>query len=206
VYGDQIMKTWKIITAITIASVAIGSLAGIAFALFGPRPLNNYATYQNGMMGNYAYPTTGNSQYSTTPQTPTPSSTQPPTVTNPYGGWGWGCRGGKWGWSYGAATNTGATSTITLGSAVQIAIDYVASLNNPDLAVAEVEEYTQNFYVAVTEKSTGTGAFELLIDKYTGSVGPEMGPNTMWNTKYGLQNGICGWLLGNSDTNNYGYY
>ena len=184
------MKPWKIVTAITIAAIATASLAGLAFAMFGPRSLNNYGTYPNGMMGGY-YPPASN-----TPQTPTPSPTQTPPATNPYGGWGWGCRGGRWGWSYGTPANTGATSTIALDSAVQIARDYVASLNNPDLTVAEVEEYTQNFYVAITEKSTGTGAFELLIDKYTGSVGPEMGPNTMWNTKYGLRNGICGWLLG----------
>ena len=60
----------------------------------------------------------------------------------------------------------------------------MTQLNNPDLAVREVEEYTQNFYVQIYEKSTGIGAFELLIDKYTGSVYPEQGPNMMWNTKY----------------------
>lgn len=27
---------------------------------------------------------------------------------------------------------------------------------------------------------------ELLINKYTGQVFPEMGPNMMWNTKYGM--------------------
>ena len=47
------------------------------------------------------------------------------------------------------------------------------------------------------EKSTGIGAFEMLIDKYTGSIGPEMGPNMMWNTKYGMMSGgILGWLRG----------
>ncbi len=31
-------------------------------------------------------------------------------------------------------------------------------------------------------------AFELLVNKYTGAVFPEMGPNMMWNTKYGHMN------------------
>jgi hypothetical protein len=33
----------------------------------------------------------------------------------------------------------------------------------------QVEEYTLNFYVIVKEKDTGMGAFELLVDKYTGA-------------------------------------
>jgi hypothetical protein len=70
-------------------------------------------------------------------------------------------------------------------------------LNNPDLAIEEVEEYSQNFYVLFYEKSTGIGAFEMLIDKYSGSIYPEMGPNMMWNTKYGMHSGgMMGWITG----------
>lgn len=54
-----------------------------------------------------------------------------------------------------------------------------------DFVVAEVMEFDQNFYAAVLEKSTGRGAFELLVDPYAGSVSYEMGPNMMWNLKYG---------------------
>jgi hypothetical protein len=36
------------------------------------------------------------------------------------------------------------------------------------------------FYVLSHEKSTGLGAFEMLINKYTGGTYPEMGPNMMW--------------------------
>ena len=62
-----------------------------------------------------------------------------------------------------------------------------------------MEEYTQNFYVLFKEKSTGIGAFEMLIDKYTGSIYPEMGPNMMWNTKYGMMNGgMMGWISRNT--------
>ena len=54
-----------------------------------------------------------------------------------------------------------------------------------DFAVAEVMEFKNNFYAVVEEPSTGRGAFELLIDPYTGAVAPEPGPNMMWNDKYG---------------------
>ncbi|HEV2356482.1 MAG TPA: hypothetical protein VGZ23_02565 [bacterium] len=45
-------------------------------------------------------------------------------------------------------------------------------------------EFSNNFYVAVKNKVTGEGAFELLVDRYTGFVRPEP-QNMMWNTKYG---------------------
>lgn len=61
---------------------------------------------------------------------------------------------------------------------------YLAGLNNPDLKLAGVEEYTWNFYGLVRETSTGRGALQLIVDKYSGAVIPEMGPNMMWNTKY----------------------
>ncbi|MDP3063747.1 MAG: hypothetical protein Q8O40_11150, partial [Chloroflexota bacterium] len=50
----------------------------------------------------------------------------------------------------------------------------------------------QNFYAEVEERSTGVHAMELLIDKYSGSVSPEMGPNIMWNEKYGMMSGMMG--------------
>ncbi|MBL7124482.1 MAG: hypothetical protein ISS51_00070 [Dehalococcoidales bacterium] len=55
-----------------------------------------------------------------------------------------------------------------------------------DLAAVEVMEFTWNFYAEVEDETTGIHAMELLIDKYTGQVYPEMGPNMMWNTKYGM--------------------
>jgi hypothetical protein len=39
--------------------------------------------------------------------------------------------------------------------------------------------------VVVTEKSTGLGAFELLVDPVSRIAYPEHGPNIMWNLKYG---------------------
>ena len=56
---------------------------------------------------------------------------------------------------------------------------------NPDLEIAEVMDFEYNFYAQVKEKSTGIHAFEILINKVTGEIAPEPGPNMMWNTKYG---------------------
>ncbi len=82
-------------------------------------------------------------------------------------------------------------SLVTMEQARDIANRYLVSLNNPDIELADLEEWEFNFYVEYKEKSTGTGAFQMLIDKYTGTMFPEMGPNMMWNTKYmmGLQAG-----------------
>lgn len=53
------------------------------------------------------------------------------------------------------------------------------------LSLEKVMEFARNFYAEVEEKDTGIHAMELLIDKFTGQVYPEVGPNTVWNTKYG---------------------
>ena len=192
------MKTWKIITVSGFALIAVALLTASAFAYMGgqgiytPYGTNTgttgpYGTYPNGMMGGghmsggmmggYGY------GYGTT---------TPPTSSGQYG------MGGCRGWS-GYASPTAPTQgvAITLDKAVDVAKTYLASVNNPDLAIDEVEEYTQNFYVLFYEKSTGFGAFEMIIDKYTGSIYPEMGPNMMWNTKYGMHSGgMMGWTAG----------
>ncbi|MFQ6052828.1 MAG: hypothetical protein ACE5OO_01180 [Candidatus Bathyarchaeia archaeon] len=73
----------------------------------------------------------------------------------------------------------------SMDRASNIAERYLGSLNNPDLAVGEIMEFERNFYVVYYERSTGIGAFEMLIDKATGRIFPEYGPNMMWNAKYG---------------------
>jgi hypothetical protein len=87
----------------------------------------------------------------------------------------------------GAATTR--SSAVTMPEAVQQTEQYLAQTGNSDLTFDEVEEYTNNFYVAVREQSTGTYAFELLIDPATGAVWREPGPDMMWNTKYGMMAG-----------------
>jgi len=77
-------------------------------------------------------------------------------------------------------------SLVSPKQASDIAKRYLVAQNNPDLELADMEEWEFNFYVEYKEKSTGTKAFQVLIDKNGGTVSPEMGPNMMWNTKYGM--------------------
>jgi len=98
-----------------------------------------------------------------------------------------GLGGGACGFGGGPpATTQGPLTLPEVGEAVE---RYLASANLPDLAVAEVMEFSSNFYAEVEEESTGVHAMELLVDKNTGRVYPEYGPNMMWNTKYGMHSG-----------------
>jgi len=85
---------------------------------------------------------------------------------------------------------------ISLAQAETIARQAVAQWGSPDLAVAHIMEFSNNFYVAVKDKATGQGAFELLINRYTGFVHPEP-QSMMWNTEYGGMIGFQGsWGFG----------
>ncbi len=86
---------------------------------------------------------------------------------------------GGWG------TNNPNAEQITIDEAAEAVERYLYTYEQ-DLALAEVMEFASNFYAEVEEEDTGIHAMELLIDKYTGQVYPEMGPNMMWNTKYGM--------------------
>ncbi len=80
----------------------------------------------------------------------------------------------------------GANATpITIDEAKTSAEKYLTGTGNTDLELAEVLQFEKNFYAGIREKSTGNYAFELIVNKYTGAAGPEMGPNMMWNAKYG---------------------
>jgi hypothetical protein len=83
------------------------------------------------------------------------------------------------------------SSDIELASG--IAEEYLDSLHDADLAIDEIMEFEQNYYVVYFEKSSGIGAFEMLIDKDTGRIFPEYGPNMMWNMKYGHGGMMGGW-------------
>ncbi|MBZ5538409.1 MAG: hypothetical protein LAO31_20880 [Acidobacteriia bacterium] len=73
---------------------------------------------------------------------------------------------------------------VTLAEATDIARRFVAARNQPNLALDEIEEWEYNFYVVVKETDSSNKAFQLVIDKWTGGVMPEPGPNMMWNAKY----------------------
>jgi len=89
------------------------------------------------------------------------------------------------------ASNIYPFQRIDINRALNIAERYLASWNSPDLDIDEIMEFEQNFYVVYYERSTDIGAFEMLIDKESGRIFPEYGPNMMWNIKYG-HSGIMG--------------
>src|SRR3989337_65007 len=62
-----------------------------------------------------------------------------------------------------AQTPQNQGTPISLDKATEAAKSYVERTGNQDLVVTEVMEFQNNFYAIVKEKSTGTGAFELLI-------------------------------------------
>lgn len=117
---------------------------------------------------------------------------------------------GQWPW-WG-----GGQPQISFDEALRQFENYVVATGNKDLALMEVMEFQYNYYAIVYEKSTGTGAFELLVDKAggygSGGMGgmmgggmmgrgglvyPEPGPNMMWNTKYDMMGGMMnGGMMG----------
>jgi hypothetical protein len=93
----------------------------------------------------------------------------------------WGCAGNPG--RYGEAPSS---NVLTIEDAHEAVERYIDSQGYSGLEIAEVMEFEHNFYAIAEETDTGIGAMELLVDKWTGEVGPEMGPNMMWNTKYGM--------------------
>lgn len=79
--------------------------------------------------------------------------------------------------------------TISMDEAQRSVQSYLDHNGNSDLKIDELMEFQDNFYALIKEKSTGVGAFELLVNKSNGVVSPEPGPNMMWNTKYGMMGG-----------------
>ena len=204
------MKTLKILTITGVALVAALLLVSTATAL-GPLASNIFGGfggmmgggYGGGMMGGgYGYGYNNNGNYNNYNAAPSAQYYQP---VYPFmfgggmmgglgNGHGFGGMMGRYGY---AAPYTYNGAELNIATAESIAQNYVTSIGNPDLAVKEVEEYSANFYVQIYEKSTGVGAFELLVNKYTGSIYPEMGPNMMWNIKYGMmRGGILGGIFG----------
>jgi hypothetical protein len=202
------MKNWKILTFVSVAAIVAALLASSAFAaaMMGS---GGYGGYGGMMGGGYGTGYGSNSPpYTTGATIPTTPSSQyyQPVYPMMFGGGmmgqfgnGQGFGGMMSGYGYAAPyANTG--NPLTIANAVTIAQNYVSSIGNSNLKVKQVEEYSANFYVQVNEKN-GNGAFELLINKYTGSIYPEMGPNMMWNTKYGMmRGGALGGIFGTPTT------
>jgi hypothetical protein len=90
---------------------------------------------------------------------------------------------------------------IGIDRATSIAQSVAASYPGGGLAADEVIEFSNGYYASIREKSTGIGAFEILIDRATGRVTREPGPDMMWNTRYGMMGGAyAGGMMGGAYT------
>ncbi len=101
-----------------------------------------------------------------------------------------GMMGGGWG---GYNPNAKPITTDQAADAVQ---GYLKAYYGDRLVLTEIMDFAWNYYAGVEEKDGGIHAMELLIDKYTGRVSPEMGPNMMWNAKYSPMVGMMGGMMG----------
>jgi hypothetical protein len=93
------------------------------------------------------------------------------------------------------------SSDIGMDRAVTIAKGVAASYPDGGLAADEVIDFSNNYYASIRETGTGIGAFEILIDRTTGNVVREPGPDMMWNTKYPVMHGG---MMGNVGASNSG--
>lgn len=50
--------------------------------------------------------------------------------------------------------------------------------------------FAENYYAQVVDAATGAGLAEVLVDRYTGVVQPEPGPDMLWNTRFGMMGGV----------------
>lgn len=100
-----------------------------------------------------------------------------------------------------AYTTSGGGDVASLEGAQAAVEGYVERLGYADdLHVTEIMEFDRNYYAIVAEEETDIGAMELLIDKRTGAIVPEPGPNMMWNTRYGMHGGgMMGGFRGNGE-------
>ena len=105
--------------------------------------------------------------------------------------------GGMMGGSFEGLDNS-LQRSVDIKKAQSLVTEYLAGVSNKKLEIDEVMEFENNLYVLIKESDTGKGAFELLVDPFTGAVQPEFGPNMMWNLKYGMMGGRAGSVRSNT--------
>ncbi len=86
----------------------------------------------------------------------------------------------------------GSTGLLSIEDATEAVTSFTATIGDDDLIVGDVMVFDNHAYAQIIEESTGIGIMELLVDPATKKVYPEMGPNMMWNLKYGGMGGLSG--------------
>jgi hypothetical protein len=82
------------------------------------------------------------------------------------------------------------TKNLSFEEVEDLTNEYLERNDLSGLEIAEIMEFSKNFYIEVYEPDTGIGAMELLVDKSSGFIFPEYGPNMIWNLKYGMHSQI----------------
>jgi len=192
------MKKSKWIIGLSIVSLA--ALSGTAFALNS----GSGAAKPVGQIPGFIPTVATTKIQETTPQPATLTlssiNTNPDSVTTPelngYGG-GYGMMGGQGVNGYGMMS--GGYDAKSLGvdlangevasfdQAVAIAKAYTQMINQ-DLVISQLHEYSNVYGVELNEGKTGAKAYEVMVYKNGGQMITNMGPNIMWNTKYGHMN------------------
>lgn len=99
---------------------------------------------------------------------------------------------GPWMMSGARAVSPEGVEPLTLDEAAEAVQEYIETIGDSDLVIGEVMVFDNHAYAQIVEESTGIGAMEVLVDPATLNVYPEMGPNMMWNLKYGGMGGQSG--------------
>lgn len=108
---------------------------------------------------------------------------------------GFGMMGGMFGNGMWGTTANG--EPLSNEQAVEAAERFVSSYGSDALQLAEVMVFDNHFYAQASEVDTGRYAYEFLIDRFSGRISLEPGPNMMWNEKYGhMGGGMMGFFGG----------
>ncbi len=86
-----------------------------------------------------------------------------------------------------------APAPLTLVEVADTLAAYLSHLNDSNLEIGEVMIFENHAYAQILEIDSGIGVMEVLIDPDTKAVFPEIGPNMMWNLKYGMMSGFGGY-------------
>lgn len=168
-------KGWKIALITISALVGISLLVG-AGILIGRKVINRGLDYRFNMMGRGGYTANPRNRQDKFSSCPDQDYIGPGMMGR--GSVRQGMRDQFWNKSY-----TGTPLTV---ETAKTAVDnYLATLNNSDLNIKEIMIFNNNAYAVIAEASTGKGALEVIVDPATKNVTPEIGPNMMWNIKYG---------------------
>jgi hypothetical protein len=111
------------------------------------------------------------------------------------GGRGWFSRNDNW-----RGGSSSSERVLSIQEADEAVDAYIEDYNAAEeLHISEIMIFDNHAYAIVKEEDTGINAFEVLVDPETLSVFPEMGPNMMWNLKYGhMRGGMRGSGFNNS--------